>query len=480
MLRTHSSRAVACLLALSALLAPVRRSAAQGARPPEPDTLLTRGAPSAAPVYRRSLDGLGVAQPTSDGHFVVLLASGPTARSLDTLRVRRLDGLDVECREAAIASDLPAEGDLEPLALGGQFLVAVVTGARTGTTTCRTGWNLSPVSVWRGAMLPAGPNTLTLAPLATRLRIDGEAASPILAYRRPTFERTDAGWRRQGTQLRYYYDMSVVAPRSDGRPHAIALEIWDRRPFPTTFEVTAAEVDRLALEFVGWKLATTPRDAAAQLDLRPTRPVARPLATILDTARRDVVAAGLRAVAWSSSTRGTSQRSDVLSRFVAAEALLAVNEPELAHAVVASVQHEHPCLIPPGGSSPRVVTFALSNDRSTRCRPVSSSRAAALSIVPGLGNLAVNDRRTAAIAAALVVGSFLQAVRLDSRLKEAYREYQAARDPLTIESRYGAVGDLRTQRGTAIGVGVGLWALDAVSAVWGAHARNRKIADDRF
>ena len=50
------------------------------------------------------------------------------------------------------------------------------------------------------------------------------------------------------------------------------------------------------------------------------------------------------------------------------------------------------------------------------------------------------------------------------------------RSPSSIKS----VTDLRAQRGVAIGVGAGMWIIDALWAAYGAHVHNQRIADDRF
>lgn len=475
MLRIPSrAGAMACSIAL---LAPLRYVAAQESRPAAPDS----APPSreVAPISAtRPFGGLPSPHLISDAQYVVLVATGPTALALDTMRLR---DVAPECAERSSADALPPGADSESVALGGQFLVVIVTGAQKGESDCQIRWNLSPLSIWRAATMPALGSGAPAVPVAARLRVDGSSVAAAMAYSRPSYERTRTGWRRAGNQLRYYYDMSVVRPRSDGLPHEIVVQVWDRGSTPAQFDLEPAAAEGLALQYVGWKLATTPpRGAAQQLAIAPSRRVPPALERILEGSRTDLLAAGIRAAAWLSTRRESSASSDVVARLISTEALLVEGDPALAEALIASVRREHPCLVPPLGSSARLVELVDANREASRCRPVSPMRSASLSIVPGLGNLAVNDRRTAAVGAGLVAAMFAGALLLNSQANQRYAEYQSSRDPAELDVIYDSVRDLRGQRATAIKIGVGLWALDALSAVRGAMSRERRIADDRF
>ena len=320
------------------------------------------------------------------------MAAGPTALALDTLRAR--GAVEPGCPEHAFASELPAGTDSESVALGGQTLVVIVAGAHRATNSCQVEWNLSPFTIWRAAALPGAQGSIARAPLAARLLVDGAAVEPLRAYTRPAYRRLATSWEREGNQLRYYYDMSVIRPRADGRPHQIAVRIWDRAPAPVTIEVESAEAERLALEYVSARLGEARSgDSASRLVIRPLVPVPNDLQRIVDSSRTDVVAAGVRAAAWVTSGRDSTPRNRAVARLLTAEALLARREPALAQAMVVSVQREHPCLVPPAGSSSTVVELARTNRAGASCRPVSPVRAGALSIVPGLGSLVANDRR---------------------------------------------------------------------------------------
>ena len=470
----HRSAACAIVLVL-----PLRLAAAQEGRPPAPDSVAPRGRLSSAMAIPPAATGLGPAGPISDGQFVVLMAAGPTALALDTVRTRA--AVEPGCPEHALASELPAGADADSVALGGQTLVVIVVGAHRATNSCQVAWNLSPFTIWRAAALPGAQGSIARAPLAARLIVDGAAVPPLRAYTRPAYRRLASGWEREGNQLRYYYDMSVVRPRADGRPHQIAVRIWDRAPAPVTIDVESAAAERLALEYVSARLAE-PRsgDSASRLTIRPLVPIRNDLQRIVDSSRADVVAAGTRAAAWVTTVRDSAPSNRAVARLLTAEALLARREPVLAQAMVVSVQREHPCLVPPAGSSATVVELARTNRAGAPCQPVSPVRAAALSVVPGLGSYVAHDRVGAAVGATVVGGAIVAALAFEAQAKSRYRDYLAARDPVQIPLLYQEVIDLRNQRGVAIDVAVGSWIVDALWAVHRAKVHNARIADDRF
>jgi hypothetical protein len=477
MLRLHAHhRSAACAIIF---VLPLRLAAAQEGRPAAPDSVMPHGHLSSAVATPAAATGLGPAGPISDGQFVVLMAAGPTALALDTVRTRT--AVEPGCPEHALAGELPAGTDADSAALGGQTLVVIVVGAHRATNSCQVEWNLSPFTIWRAAALPGAQGSIARAPMAARLIVDGAAIEPLRAYLRPAYRRLATGWEREGNQLRYYYDMSVVRPRADGRPHQMAVRIWDRAPAPVTIDVESVDAERLALEYVSARLAE-PRsgDSASRLVIRPLVPIRGDLQRIFDSSRADVVAAGMHAAAWATTVGDSAPSNRAVARLLTAEALLARREPELAQAMVVSVQREHPCLVPPAGSSSTVVELARTNRAGVPCQPVSPVRAAALSIVPGLGSYVANDRIGAVVGAAVVGGAIAAAFHYESQAKSRYQAYLASRDPVQISLLYQSVTDLRTQRGVAIDVAIGSWIVDALWAIHRANVHNARIADDRF
>jgi len=265
------------------------------------------------------------------------------------------------------------------------------------------------------------------------------------------------------------------------RPHEMAVRVWDREPVPVTIRLEPLEAERLALEYVSARLAEQRAgDSASRLAIRPLIPVPRELQRIVDSARTDVVAAGMRSAAWVTTGRDSTPSNHAVARLLMAEALLARREPALAQAMVASVLREHPCLVPPAGASSTVVELAQTARTGAPCRPVSPVRAGAFSVVPGLGNLVAHDRMGAAVGAIVVGSAIFAALHYESQAKSRYAEYLASRDPVEIPVLYQSVIDLRTQRGVAINVAVGTWIIDALWAVRSANVHNARIADDRF
>jgi hypothetical protein len=377
--------------------------------------------------------------------------------------------------------DYPRDTDRDPAAVSGRFLVLVVTGTQRGTTPCQIDWNLDPSSIWHGAFLARQPTNGAREPLAARLVVDGTPLEPVMSYRRPAFRLAEQEWKREGEQLRYYYDMDVVRPRTDGRPHTLVLRTWGREPAPTTFEIEPGGARRLALGYVAWKLATVgPRSRDARRDIRPSSAMSPPVAAMLDSARTGLATAGLRAAVWASARPDSASPSDGVARLLAAEALVSDGDVPLSASVVAGVLRDHPCLVPPAGSSTAIVEQAKAHRAAEPCRPVSPLRAGALSVVPGLGSFVANDRRGAAIGAGLVAVAFARVLVFDSRAKQKYADYQASRTPAEVATMYEAVSDLRAQRGAALNVAAVVWALDALWAMHGAQSHDRRIANDRF
>jgi len=179
----HRSAACAIVLVL-----PLRLAAAQEGRPPAPDSVAPRGRLSSAMAIPPAATGLGPAGPISDGQFVVLMAAGPTALALDTVRTRA--AVEAGCPEHALASELPAGADADSVALGGQTLAVIVVGAHRATNSCQVAWNLSPFTIWRAAALPGAQGSIARAPLAARLIVDGAAVPPLLEQAATTTART--------------------------------------------------------------------------------------------------------------------------------------------------------------------------------------------------------------------------------------------------------------------------------------------------
>jgi hypothetical protein len=460
-----------------ALIAPFGKVVAQEARPAEPDTIRVPGRVTGAPAYLRSFIGLPSVTVSADGGYVAMLTAGPTASTLDTMRVR---AMSPTCFQPATAGDLPPGSDSESVALGGQALVIVVLGAHKGSD-CQIEWNLHPLTLWRAASQPGVGEAPARVPLAARLRVDGVPAEPLRAYTRPAYRRTAAGWARDGNQLRYYYDPSIVAPRANGQPRELTVDVWDRAALPTNLEFEQTAAERLALESIAMRLAVGADSSPTRpLELRSSRTIALKLGRMLDSSANDATRAGIGAASWASSARQESEQSVVIARLVSAEALLGQRKDDLAKGVVAGVMREHPCLVPPTGSSPSLVELARSNRKAGQCEPVTTTKALTLGIVPGMGSLAVHDRRGAAIGASLVAIALGGALMLNHQANQRYAEYRTARDPEEAETIYQAARDLRSQRGVALGVAGGVWVLDAL---WAAHVvgvHNRKIADDRF
>ena len=470
-----SARAMACLLAL---VAPVGLASAQGNRPPNPDTTSFPVVVPAATPYQHAPASGATPYFFSDGRFSLLLVGGPKAVAMDALTTRTIDE---SCAERPAASELPPGAGSESVALGGQALVVIVAGAPRDPSPCAIEWNVAPLSLWRGALAAAKDGATAPVPLSARLIVDGYAVNPTAAYRRPAYVHTAAGWRREGAQLRYYYDMSVARPRDDGHAPQIGLQIWDAAAAPTVMNLEGA-AERLEMEYVEWTLTRHPvSGVAATLALTPAEVLVPAVAKILDTAKIDLAAAGIRAAAWASDSQDGASMSNGVARLVSAEALLAQGDPGLARAVVASVERTHPCLVPPAGSSRTVVQLAAATrPSSARCEPVSPTQAAALSIVPGLGNLAVGERWKAALGAGLVAGALARAFVLTSQANSSYAEYRSSDDGLKAQILYKRVTDLRGERTLTLSVAAGLWIADAISAVRGAESHAERVARDRF
>ena len=431
-----------------------------------------------APAYLRSFSGLPSSAVISDRGYVVMLVGGPSASTLDTTRVR---AMRYPCLKPALAGDLPPGSDAESIALGGQTLVMVVLGEQKTNLECQIEWNLQPLTIWRAASQRTAGQAPTRVPLAARLRVDGVPVEPLRAYTRPAFKQTATGWERDGNQLRYYYDQTIVAPRADGQPRVLSVDVWDREAMPAKLDFEPMAAERLALESIAWRLAVRADSSPRRpLALRSSRTIAPALAHMLDSSASDATQAAISAASWATSARDTLTTSGVVARLVVAEALIGQREPALAQSVVAGVMREHPCLVPPAGASASLSEMAQSHRDRVRCETVPPTKALALGVVPGMGSLALHDRGRAAFGAGLVVVPLLRALMLDHQAKQRYAEYLAARQPGEASSIYRGVSDLRDERTITLGVAGALWVIDAVRAAHDVAVHNRKVADDRF
>lgn len=457
------------------------RSSAQSTSAASPDTVLPPTAGSIAPDYLRAVAALPSPEFESNGQYLVQLVAAPSAARLDTLR--SLPANLQECAATPASQTLPRGQDSESIALDGtSYFVVIVVAAKPPRSACATAWSLSDVAIWRGMSLADPSRPAAAEARAAELEVDGRPVSPAFAVRRPAFELADGVWKQAGTQLRYYYDMSLLEPRN-GPSHRLVMRVWGREGPPAVIDVQSAASRRLSFEYIAWMLARAPRAGVAPaLSLRPAQLISPPVRRLVDSAKVDLIAAGTHAASWTSSQTGRESLRDdhAISSIIVAEALLANGEQAIAAAVVADVRRSHPCLVPPIGSSESLIRIAREPVITPRCVPLDVAKVRRARLVPGRLNM-MAGRRGAGLAAAGAVGTALVvAVVFDHRARGKMKDARASDNSLQYSFlRSRAAFDRETSK-IAAAVGAGVWIYDAVTAGRAAYRHDRDVAADRL
>jgi hypothetical protein len=455
-----------------------------GTRPLPPDTVALAASAASPPVYLRTLGQLPSAYVSAaDPQFRVVMAPAPIAAALDTLAA--VDVMGRMCKGAPSLDQAPAGLPPEPVALDAErYLVLVVVPGSYTRRICEQDWNATALSIWRGLAF----NDTTLArlspPGALSLTIDGVAIPAVASVARPAFERRNNGWARVGDQLRYYYDMAVLAPRRDGRPHVIEVAVWLEGGRARVLS-PAAEVARMSSDqFVVWRLATDPRHGGeSSVTLTPKHPIIGGIRSALAEAAGGRLEMGaMKAVEWlgAAPRQRDGSAEGTVAKLLVAEAMVQRGDSDVAAAFVADAQRSHPCLVPPAGASPAVLRLATTLRSEPSCReydPRAAFRRGLL--LPGLGHAVQNERRAALTAGGIVAGVFVRALVLNAEGNRRYAEYQASTDYGLAPQLHSEAASVRSRARTAFLAGIGLWVGDAILAALQARTHNEMVARDR-
>jgi hypothetical protein len=445
--------------------------------PAAPDTAAI---PGARAPYQALLDWAPPPVLRSEPSYRVLLATGPTAIGLDSLEVR--DTLMRSCPDVSRPAELPASYSSEPVSVDGSYLVVIALTQSSARGRCEVMWNSGRLATWRSLSLGGADTFGAPVPHAIRLLVSGREVTPVRAVARPAFELRGGAWQRVASQLRYYYDMSVLAPSSREPRRAMTVQVFDSRGSASSFEIDAVDLAKMQFGYAAWRLATsTAREHPTTLT--PDRPVSAPVRAALDVAADGATTSGgLRAaelLTFTAPLDSNAYQRDVATMLLA-EALLQHGDSAGARGFIRGVMTHRRCLTAPEGAS-SMLTAAVGTLRPRSCATVAPFKALAAGLVlPGGGHLVHHRPAYAAVAAGALVGVFGSALALDASAKSTYENYtHSINEKETVELYRRATARRASARARA-GQGLMLWGVDAVAAMVMTVMQNHEVSNGRL
>jgi hypothetical protein len=466
------------MLALCALaLANARVLSAQNA-PASPPADTSAPVVAAPPAYLRHIRA--VAPPVILGQtpYRVMLAPAATAAALDAIDFR--DSLSRAC--PATTSALPIAYSSGGVALDPTkyFVVIAATASSTGEG-CAAAWNASAASMWSGLAIGARVGEPAHAPRALHLFANGIEVEPARSLSRPLLEWRGTEWRQTGTQLRYYYPMSVLGAWKSGPRPQLAVQVWSLTNAPTSFEMSAFDGERMHFAYAAFRLAMT--DGGGQpVRLTPRRPVTPELQELLATAAAHPDSGALRAAELVSMTPSAvlpEYQRDVAAMLVA-EVLTQHGDSSAARSLLASVRARRRCLAPPAGASSTLVA-AVAASRTWSCREHNPlGRLGFGLVVPGGGHWLNGSRMFGVLSTGVISGLLVSAYTQDAAARNTYARYQQSRVDVEATNLFKFASEQRAAARRRARTGVIILGADAVLAALLTKLENREIARGRL
>ena len=466
------------MLALCALaLGSARGLSAQGT-PPSPPADTAVPVVAVQPAYLQSIRAVAPAVILGQTPYRVLLAPAATAAALDTVDFR--DSLSRACPGATSAPPVeysPGGVAIDPT----KYFVVIAATASASVEGCAAAWNASGASMWSGLTLGVRAGEPSFTPRALHLFANGITIEPALSLSRPLLERRGTEWRRAGTQLRYYYPMSVLGAWKSGPRPQLVVQVWSSANVPTSFEMSAAEGERMQFAYAAFRLATTD-GSARPVHLTPRHPVAPELREILGTAATRPDSSALQAAELVSTMRGATlpaYQRDVAAILIA-EVLTQHGDTIAARSLLRSVGARRACLVPPAGASTSLVAaVAVSHSRPCREHSPLASLGFGL-VVPGGGHWLQGSRILGVLSTGLISGLLVSAYTQDAAARNTYARYQQSRLDVEATDLFEFANVQRAAARRRVQVGVVLLGADAALAALLAVLDNREIARGRL
>ncbi|MFL5617347.1 MAG: hypothetical protein ACJ79A_03015 [Gemmatimonadaceae bacterium] len=465
-------------LALCALaLASARALSAQNA-PASPPADTAVPVATGRPAYLRSIRA--VAPPVILGQTPhrVLLAPAATAAVLDTVDFG--DSLSRACPAATSAP--PTEYSPGGVAVDATkyFVVIAATASSTGEG-CAAAWNASAASMWSGLALGVRAGEPAFAPRELHLFANGIEVEPALHVSRPLLERHGAEWRPAGTQLRYYFPMSVLGAWKSGTRPQLAVRVSSATNVPTSYELSAADGERMQFAYAAFRLAMT-GGSGRPVRLTARHPVTPELRELLATAATRPDSSALHAAELVSITPSGAvpvYQRDVAAMLVA-EVLTQHGDSIAARSLVSSVGARHTCLAPPAGASTALVA-AVAASRRASCREHSPLASFGLGlVVAGGGHWLSGSRTLGVLATGLISALLVSAYSQDVAARNTYARYQQSRLDSQATDLFAFATVQRAAARRRAQAGVILLGTDAALAALLTVLDNREVARGRL
>ena len=429
------------------------------------------------PAYLRSLRSVAPPAILGQTPYRVLLVPAATAAALDTIDFR--DSLSRACPAASPASPTPYSPGgvaIDPT----QYFVVTAATASSSAAGCAAAWDASAASMWSGLTLGIRADDPTLGPRALRLFANGIEVAPALSFSRPLLERQGTDWRRTGTQLRYYYPMSVLGAWKTGPRPQIVVQVWNATKIPTSFDMSAFDGERMQFAYAAFRLATT-TGSSRPVRLTPRQPVTPEFRDLLAAAATRPDSSALHAaelVSISSPAVPEYQRD--MTAMLVAEVLTQHGDTTGARSLVASVSARRACLASPAGASGPLVA-AVAATRTQPCREHSSLATFGLGlVVPGGGHWLGGSRILGLISTGLISGLLVSAYAQDASARNTYARYQRSRLDVQATDLFKFANEQRAGARRRAKVGVSLLGADAILGALLTSANNREVAHGRL
>jgi hypothetical protein len=471
---------VASLLILGA--AGTSAPAIQAQRPARPDTASLPLASPAAPGYLATFSRLDNAAQLFDGTYRVIVAAAPTANQLD--RDASLGAGAPVCHGLPrVESPASTETDHLVARNAPDLLVVVATSAFVGRDECEDSWDATVAATWHASFYADSARRLRTTPEALALEVDGRRVDPVAAVSRPAMAWNGDRWIPAGTQLRYYYDMRLIAIRADGAAHRLTVLVWGTDgASPAVLRVPEYNRGRMADEYLVWHFAGRDEMPAIALSLHPRQQVSDAVGAALASASDSrPVRAAIDAATYLTTGADTDSSYDAtVARALIAGVAHTQSDSALAVAVLSTARRAHSCLRLPAGSPPALALRAEAMTEG-RCEPSALLHVGLAGLmIPGGGHYVADAPDAGHFATAVVAATGLSALIRELNARSSYTRYQSATSAADASLQFRTATDARAQARAMAWTAVAAWLADDAIAITRAPFRNRSIDRERL